>query len=238
MSEIIFHKDGTNLDDKISLVELVPDDWLCISTELHAPLELIKNKKVAPKVIWRIQGKSLADKNLGYDRDSKSMIYCNLGKVTENKDNEKDFCLLYKNVGSIEAKVFELDETELLLGKGPCGIFLNHAGAFTGEKNLKHQKRLITSFIQKGYKLNYLDALSGVYLQSRGRKCAFSNAENFPSICHSPEYFRIDFNEHKAEVHWNPKLGGKEENINKIVQGLKRLRFEERFKHSEGPRID
>lgn len=225
-NKIVFQTKALDIEKRKYLVELIPDNWLAIDGRLHAPLDYIKRGYVVPGVIWAINGKSLGEENLGYGTNKFSVGYC---EWTEKIDrNDISFCRFYKDLKSEEATIGNAHH--IVTGeKGPCGVFLEKAGAFIGEKDLKTTKQIMNDYIQKGYVFGYFVALSGIFLSLRKR---FSiNPKVLPSETASPEGFGVFGNSDgtRVEVFWRRESGGKKGNVQKILNGLSKLGLEQKL---------
>lgn len=206
----------TKLEDAQHFVarvaNIIPDDWLGISGELHASPQMIERGLVAFGTILTLRGKTPMDTNLGFD----STIY------------QLDYCTQLGSCPALSGKRPEIvTPFEVAFNKKwPCGIRFEAAGALTGEDTLADIKRASYLKLREGYWGN-IEAISGV--QARlGRKPSITAGDQLLSSAYAPLAMNLIVpmvGRAIVALTWNPELGGSREQLSEIEKGLVGLDF-------------
>ncbi len=237
--ELEYTRKPLQQEELMQLVNAIPSNWMTITTDLHAPIEMIKSGEVAVGKIWEMTGKSREGNCRCYDLNDYKPTFCDRFYDSFQKDN-KHFCAFHQNLLKEEFKKQTSQERLSVLirqTKKPCGVSLHQVRGFGPEQGLEDIKRFIEQYLSEGYFIGGgLEAFSGISINQRGvpsQDEAYSLQENIlrPNIFNSQEYFKLLNGPDcvGAFVGWNPSRTGKKENIEWAIDLLKKLQFQERI---------
>lgn len=190
-SKVVKKYDASGLAPKVLtyLVDLIPDEYVSISGQLHAPGNLISSGEVLARSVLNIRGRQRIDNNWGFGQTSYSMEDrgCDRGGGAEY------FCNVHRDLDSGDVRGMNpcFDNGLVVTGqKLPCGIFLYGAGFGTGEEDLSGIKRTINHFVEQGYLIDNLTGLGGQNIEL-GNRSEMNSMWNLPDSDYSHEGIRI-----------------------------------------------
>ena len=195
------------------VANLIPDNWLCLSGNLHASSYMIEQGLVEFGTLLTLRGKTPKDKRLGMGSTNYEINYC--PNVT--------------SCPSLTGKTPEIQNPMKVAidGKSPCGISFLAAGALTGEKSLAEMKRALYLKLREGYWGESIIAISGSQVRLE-RETTITRGDQLLSKFYAP--LAMDINvamngNALVALSWNPELGGHREQLSEIEKGLLGLDF-------------
>ena len=195
------------------IAHLIPDNWLCLSGDLHASPYRIQEGLVEFGTLLTISGKTLEDKDWGY------------GSTTY----EIGQCPQVSSCPTVSGEHHKIKEpfNVALHGKLPCGVRFKVAGALTGETTLTDVKRALYEKLREGYWGCNLEAISSTRALLERPTTMTSSAELLSSN-YAPLSMMLHFpiiGGANVDLIWNPELGGSREQLSEIEKGLLKLDF-------------
>jgi len=190
----------------IKIIETIPSNWLSISADLHTSAELFKKSEILSGIIYKIgpvSGKNPSDLDYG-------KIQCSLDLCPNYLSCFGSCRSLHKKRGTIREVLTSL--------KKPCGITLSNVG-YLNTPDLEETKSLVIDFLNQGYELRSLEAISG-YTYSAGKGYGRPNV-------FAPEKLGLYVGEEESggilTLGYFEEFGGKKENIDRIKDELENL---------------